>query len=399
MNIKDIGHVTRGSLLIAGTSIGAGMLALPVMTSQAGFFPSITIYLLCWLFMACTGLLFLEICLWMKKDANIITMAESTLGLPGKMIAWCLYLFLFYCLILAYVLGTSNLIVEVLSSIGVSQQWQGQLIFILAFVPIVYGGTRLVGRLNVFLMLGLGISYFIFVYLGFNYVNTDLLKHTHWSKIWTALPITFTAFAYQGTIPTLVEYMHRDVKQSRLAILIGSFLPFIAYVIWQWLILGIVPLEGENSLMEAMNAGEDAVYPLKNTLNAPGVYVVGRFFAFFALITSFFGVSLGLIDFLADGLKIKKTPTGKIILCLLVFIPPLIVAFSHPHLFLIALEYAGGFGCALLLGVLPILMVWKGRYHLKLQGDYHLFGGRTLLGILFAFVSIELICEIIKTKG
>ena len=40
------GSVFGGSLLVAGTSIGGGMLALPVLTSLAGFIPSFIVYLL-----------------------------------------------------------------------------------------------------------------------------------------------------------------------------------------------------------------------------------------------------------------------------------------------------------------------------------------------------------------
>jgi tyrosine-specific transport protein len=208
-----------------------------------------------------------------------------------------------------------------------------------------------------------------------------------------ALPITFTAFAYQGIIPTLVTYLDRDVRQVRLAILVGSFLPFIAYVIWQWLILGIVPAEGPNSLAEALEKGQNAVHPLKNILNVSGVYVAGQIFAFFALVTSFFGVTLGLFDFLADGFKIKKDLPCKLLLCVMIFVPPLLFAVVHPHVFLIALDHAGGLGCALLLGLLPVLMVWSGRYYLGLRGDYQVGGGRVLLVLLAAFVVLELICE------
>lgn len=391
--MKSHGSVLRGTLLIAGTSIGGGMLALPVLTSQVGFFPSLLIYLACWLFMATTGLLFLEITLWMKKDANIVSMAEKTLGDWGKAIAWGLYLFLFYCLTLAYIVGVGNLIVDVMQDHVALSQWQGQLIFLFLFVPFVYAGPHLTGRLNVFLMIGLGISYLAFVFLGFPYVRTSLLMTTNWSMLWSALPITFTAFAYQGIVPTLVNYMQHDVRKARSAILIGSFLPLIAYAIWQGLILGIVPVEGPNGLQQALQAGQNAVYPLKNAINTPTVYIVGEYFAFFALVTSFFGVTLGLMDFLADGLKIKKTTWGKFTLCLLIFIPPFLFAMTHPHVFLIALDHAGGLGCALLLGLLPVLMVWSGRYRLGLKGGYTVAGGRLLLTVLILFVVVELICE------
>lgn len=383
----------RGALLVAGTSIGGGMLALPVLTSLGGFVPSLIIYWACWMFMASTGLLFLEVSLWMKKESNIISMAKYTLGLPGQIIAWILYLFLFYCLTLAYIVGCGNLLVEFTGN--AIPDWLGPFIFLILFAPLVYAGSSVVSRLNIFLMLGLGASFLGFVLLGWSHVDINLLKHQDWSKSILALPIAFTSFAYQGIIPTLMTDLQQDANKARKAILFGSALPFFAYVIWQWLILGIVPVNGPHGLAEALANGENAVYPLKFFLGTSSVYIVGQYFAFFALVTSFFGVTLGLVDFLADGLKIEKNPLGKLQLCTLVFIPPLIIAFMYPHIFLQALDYAGGFGCALLLGLLPVLMVWVGRYKLGLKNHCILPGGRPALLLLALFVFFELACELL----
>lgn len=112
--------------------------------------------------------------------------------------------------------------------------------------------------------------------------------------------------------------------------------------------------------------------------------------------TSFLGVTLGLLDFLADGLNVSKTSKTKWWLTSLVFIPPLLVSLTNPRLFLIALDFAGGFGCALLLGLLPILMVWSGRYRLKLTSGYSLPGGKVLLSILILFVILELVVMFYK---
>lgn len=387
------GTILGGSLLVAGTSIGGGMLALPVLTSPTGFIPSLVVYFFCWIFMACTGLLFLEISLWMHKDANIVSMAERTLGPFGKIFAWIVYLFLFYCLTVAYIVGCGDLIVQAFG--GKIPEWAGSLLFLILFGSFVYAGARVVGKLNIFLMLGLGLSFLAFLFLGFPYVNTDLLQFRDWPKAILALPIAFTSFAYQGIIPTLVEYMHYDAKKTRIAIITGSFIPLITYIIWQALIQGVIPTNGPGGLSEALANGQNAVQPFKNFIQSSSVYLVGQYFAFFALITSFFGVTLGLMDFLSDGLKIKKTSTGKILLCLLIFIPPLIISYTHPHIFLSALDYAGGYGCALLLGLLPILMVWSGRYRLGLSAEYALPGGKIMLLLLAAFVLFELACEII----
>lgn len=383
--------IFRGSLLVAGTTIGGGMLALPVLTSLVGFVPSLILYLFCWLFMAGTGLLFLEVSQWMKGEANIVTMAEQTLGRGGKVFSWVVYLFLFYCLGVAYVVGCGNILLELLPYN--LPDWAGPLIFALAFSPFILMPTSWASHFNIWLVVGLAASYFGFVFLGFPYVEPQLLKHVDWSYSFMVLPIAFTAFAYHGIIPTLASLMHHNAKSVRKAILIGICIPLVAYVIWQWLILGIIPLDGPNGLRVAIEEGQNAVHPLKFFLYNESVYWLGQSFAFFALITSFLGVTLGLRDFLADGLSIQKDMKGKVILAFLVLFPPLVIAISHPHVFLSALSYAGGFGCALLLGLLPIMMVWRGRYGIGFSSEHQLPGGKGLLLLLACFVLIELTAE------
>ena len=384
-------RIFGGILLVAGTTIGGGMLGLPILIGVAGFLPSILVSFLCWLFMAGTGLLFLEVSQWIKGESNIISMAEKTLGSFGKGFAWILYLFLFNCLMVAYMVGSGNLVVQVLQQS--IPAWAGPIIFAIIFSPLIIVSTVLATKLNNFLVIGLALSYVGVIILGVRYVDPALLMNAHWSQAYDILPIAFISFAFQGIIPTLANYMHHDAKNIRKAILIGSFIPLVAYTIWNGVILGIVPMEGEGGLLSALSKGQNAVTPLKNFINNPLVYDVGQAFAFFALITSFLGVALGLRDFLADGLKIKRDLKGKILLVFLVCTLPLIIAISYPHVFLVALDYAGGFGSALLLGLLPIVMAWRGRYHLNLGNDHQLPGGRFVLILLGMFVCFELITE------
>ena len=391
--MTQFSKIFNGILLVAGTSIGGGMLALPVLTSLGGFQPSLVIYFACWLFMMCTGLLFIEISGWMEQEANIITMAQKTLGKYGKVLAWILYLFLFYCLTLAYLVGSGSLFAEFTAQ-RVST-FQGSLIFLVIFGPFVYLGPRVVGHLNGFLMLGLGLSFALFVFLGFEKVENKNLLHRDWNLSLFALPVAFTAFAYQGIVPTLLTYLDNNSKNARTAIIVGSFIPLLAYILWQWLILGIIPTYGEGGLEQALLKGQNAVQPLKNFIENPWIYLLGQAFAFFALVTSFFGVTLGLMDFLIDGLNLPKDAKSKGILCLLIFTPPLALSYIYPSVFLQALDFAGGFGCALLLGLLPILMVWSGRYIKKYENkEFSVPGGKLLLIFLFGFVLFELICEI-----
>ncbi len=397
MDLSRGGTLFGGSLLVAGTAIGGGMLALPVLTAPGGFFPAVTIYVLCWLFMASTGLLLMEVFLWSKEEVNIVSMARMTLGNGGRIFAWILYIFLFYSLTVAYVSGGGELVEAIFEGTNRGNlelpPWLGSVIFVLVFAPFVALGAKAVDRVNVILMTGLIISFLFFVFLGFSHIDLQFLAHFDWRLALAATPVMFTSFGFQGIVPTLTNYLDRNPDRVKKAILFGSALPLIVYIIWEALILGVIPFD---AMEAARDSGQSAVAPLKNILHLPWLYVVGQFFAFFAIVTSFLGVTLGLLDFLADGLKVQKTGRGRALLALIIFIPPLLLAMFNPGIFLYALHYAGGLGCALLLGLLPILMAWSGRYRLKLKSSYSLPGGRVILLILILFVVLELAQMVVK---
>lgn len=387
--------VFTASLLVAGTAIGAGMLALPVSTAEGGFWPAIVNYLICWIFSASTGLLLLEACFWLPKDSNIVSLSSHLLGKGGKWASWALYLFLFYSLTVAYAAGGGVFVSAILG-----EGFPGSLtvfLFVLIFSPVIYFGTHAVDRLNVILMAGLVISFVMFILIGFEKVDHKLLSNVNWGPAILALPILFTSFSYQGIVPSMRNYFHGQHKKVRKVILIGSTIPVIVYIIWEYLILGIVPLEGSDGLIAAKEQGLTAVVPLKNISASPWVYAIGQAFAFCALTSSFLGVTLGLFDFLADGLNLSKKGGGRFLLYLLVFTPPTIIAMLNPDIFLHALSYAGGIGCALLLGLFPVMMVWSGRYVKRLDLTHQqLPGGRISLSLLALFVIFELIVQVIS---
>ncbi len=387
--VRTFGHVVGGTLLVTGTSIGVGMLALPLATASGGFIPAVFVHLICWAFMLSTGLLILEACIWMPRGANLITLSSRLLGKWGKTYCWILYLFLFSCLMVAHIAGGGGVVSDLSS--GTLPHWLGTVIYVLVFSPVVYFGALWVDRLNLILIAGVAITYLVFASSSASYVVPSYLTHMNWEKIWWALPVIFTAFGYQILIPTLFNYMNRNVPKVRLALILGTTIPLLMYIIWEFLILGIVPLEGNGGLLEALKKGQNAVTPLGNYIHNPTLLEVGRLFAFFAMTTSFLGISIAFIDFLLDGLKLSRKGAPKITVCALIFLIPLALTLTDPHLFIAALGVAGGIGVALLLGALPVMMVWAGRYR---QGysltHQQLPGGKVTLSLLLIFVLFEL---------
>jgi tyrosine-specific transport protein len=399
------GSLLGGVLLVSGTTIGAGMLALPVVTSVAGFSLSALLFFAVWLFMTTTAFLFLEVCLWMKQESNIISMAKYTLGNFGAVCSWIIYLFLLYSLTTAYLAAGGDLLKEAIGAITGIQlaDWMTFVPFLLVFGTFVYLGTRSVDYLNRILVIGLGLAYIVLVCLVPPHIQLSYLKQTNPSGLLLALSVIVTSFGFHIIIPSLVTYLHRDVVKLRKAILLGSIIPLFVYILWNFLVQGVIPAYGEGGLIEVWTSGGQVIRSLRAVVGSSWVIIGASLFSFFAIVTSFLGVSLSLADFLSDfifvtfGLHSKKSIIGKIFLCLLTFVPPLIFAILYPGIFFLALEYAGAFGVVLLLGVLPALMVWVGRYSMKLKSEYSYFGGRTILITILLcslFVTLVVVAEL-----
>ncbi len=386
------GSLTGAILLIAGCCIGAGMLGIPVISALSGFIPSTLMLTLSWLFMSTTALLLLEINLSFKEEVSLISMAGKTLGAFGQAIAWVCFLFVFYCLGVAYISGSGELLAGFYFSLtGLPlANWIGYLAISLTFALFVYLGTRAVDLFNRLLMLGLIVSYVLLVVFGAPFVHKEHLTHIDFSQALPVLPIMIISFGFHNLIPTLVTYLDRDVKRLRTAILIGSFIPLCVYLVWEWIILGLLPLYGDFGLKSLIDQGAMASQLLQHAVGSSSslghfVVLLTECFAFFAILTSFLGNSLSFVDFLADGLRIPKNAMGTWLLCFLVIAPPLVMAILYPHLFLTALSFAGAFGAVILFGVLPALMVWSGRYRHHLQSYYRVAGGKALLIVIIAF--------------
>lgn len=390
---KEENRLLSGILLVAGTSIGAGMLALPVATGLAGFLPAMAVNTICWLFMLCTGLLFLEATLHMKDKANVLTMAERFLGPIGKLVAGAAFLFLYYCLEVSYISGGTPLLSSIIEkTLGIALgNAASYAVFVLLFGTIVYLGTRVIDRVNWVLMTGLVFSYFWLIGIGSTEVQTELLSRADWKLSLAAAPVFFSAYGFHNVIPSVSTYLKRDAKQLRIAIIAGTSIPFVVYSLWQWMIIGTL---SETEMQAAVQQGLPITQTLQNIVGHPLISMLGSFFGFFALITSFLGVSLSIIDFLADGLRKKAEGINRLCLCAAVFIPPMIFAQQNPGIFIKAIGFAGGFGEAVLNGLFPICMIWVARYHMGLKGDHEIPGGKPVLAFLTGFTVLIIALEL-----
>ncbi len=392
------GSVLGGMLLIAGSCIGAGMLGLPIQTGLSGFFPSLFMFFIAWAFMTTTALLVVEVNSWFSRKVNLLTMSEKTLGKVGKTICWVTYLFLFYALLVAYISGSGNLLSSILLNLFsfTLPMWIGSSFFVLLFAGIVYLGTRGVDLFNRALMLIKIVFFALFILIGVSYVRPHLLMRADSEYILSSLPLLVIAFGFHNIIPSLTSYLNGDLKRVRQTIVGGSLLCFVIYVIFMWIVLGIVPLTGSNGLLSSFKNDQEASQAVAAIISSPSVRTFAQGFGFCALLTSFLAQTMSLVHFLADGMNISSQKRESAWICALALVPPFVFSLIYPNLFFKALNFAGGICAVILFGLLPVAMVWKGRYQKGSASGYTFPGGKVALfgvvifSLLILFVQLSM---------
>lgn len=354
------------------------MLALPIASAQSGFIDTSIFLILCWAAMLLGALFILEVNLCLPQGANLISMAEHTIGPVGKGFTWLSYLFLLYTLLSAYISGGS----DVFQSLLLLMQFTPSLslttiLFVILFALIVYAGIHTVDILNQGLMYAKLSVFLILLVLIFPHVSVTKLKGGELQYMSSAIMVLITSFGFAIIVPSLRDYFNNDARTLRKVILIGSLFPLVCYIAWSAAIMGVIPRDGAESLSDLLQS-DHATSGLSFALEvATHQHFITNFFRFFSsvsMLTAFLGVSLCLFDFLSDGLKLNKKGRQGYLLAALVFIPPTLIVLFKPGIYIHALSYAGIF-CVILLLLLPAVMAWRSRVTLKVTHPYRVPGG------------------------
>jgi tyrosine-specific transport protein len=273
--------------------------------------------------------------------------------------------------------------------------WISALMFTLIFGFIVYFGIRTVDYVNRVLMLIKFIAYFTLVLLLMPFISSNKLAFEGFKSLAsvTAITVTITSFGYATIVPTLRVYFAGNIKKLKIAIFTGSLIPLVCYIIWDMVIMGIIPIHGQNGLiaiLQSDSSTSEMVNTLDNMMSSGIVTLSVKFFTSICVLTSFLGVALCLTDFLADGLRMEKKGKENVIIQLVTFLPPLMIVLYFPDVFIQALQYAGIY-CIILLMLFPAWMAWRGRYHQHIAKGYQVRGGKPLLFVIIIFSLVTIV--------
>ena len=400
------GSILGSTALVAGTTVGAGILALPAVTLPSGVIPSTVLLIAVWLYALVSGLLIAEVSLSAmrslgRESLGLLPMIESNLGLAGARIAGGAYLFLHYALLVAYIAQGGEILVsaaEQLFDVQNVPAWVGTTSFTLVFGGIMYfGRERLVEKLNSAFVAIVIASFLGLLLFGFGQVNESGLLFQNWSALPNAVPVMLVALFYHNVIPVVALQLEGDARLIRSSIFVGSAIPLIMFLAWNAVVLGSV----SPALVQGVSNGRTVFDPLQILRdNGTGEWlgVLVSVFSEFAIVTSFIGFVYGLLDlfksisFVAPNeLSLRKAYS-------LILFPPMSMSAVNPSIFFTALDYAGTFSISVLGGIIPALMSWKQRQsnseHQPLVG-----GGKVTLIVMIGVASAVIVKQILSIYG
>ena len=387
-----------GAMIIAGTVIGAGMLANPTATSGVWFTGSLIVLLYTWFSMLSSGLMILEVNTHYPHGASFDTMVKDLLGPTWNAINGIAVAFVLYLLTYAYIFVGGDLTAKGLgSAVGSDVSLTvGQLVFfgILAFC--VWASARLVDRFTSVLIGGMVLT-FIWATGGLIadaklpvLFDTQAPAGTsYWIYISAALPVCLASFGFHGNVSSLLKYFKGDAPKVAKSIWAGTLVALVIYVLWQVAIQGNLPRNEFAPVIAAEGQVSVLIETLSKFAQTGSMDKVLTLFSYMAIATSFLGVTLGLFDYIADIFKWNDSVSGRTKTAALTFLPPLVSCLLFPTGFVTAIGYVG-LVATVWTCFLPSLLLLRSRQKFGKGKNYTVYGGAWLIYWvnLFGFLNV-----------
>ena len=293
-------------------------------------------------------------------------------------------LILLYALSAAYITGGGSLLSGLPTAFGF-ESLSSELSIILFTVVLgafVVVGTRGVDGATRILFIGKLIAFAFVLFMMLPKVSVDNLMALplNYAFVISAAPIFFTSFGFHIIMGSVNSYLDGSVTQFRKAILIGTAIPLVAYLVWQLATHGVL---SQNEFVQVLQADPTLNGLVNATRQITNSHIMGeivRVFSALALITSFLGVMLGVFEGLGDLFKRYKLPHNRLTLTVAAFTATTCIRLVLSlKVFIAALSYAGLL-CAFYCLILPIGLAWKTR-QANPNLPYRVIGGNVTLVI------------------
>lgn len=261
---------------LTGTVIGAGFLGIPYVVAKSGFFIGLGWMFLISMMMLLINLNIGEICLSTKTVHQIPGYASKYLGKKTKIFIFLAAIFGLYAALIAYLLGEGESLSFIFTS-STRYALLAGIIFWFLVAIITFGGIRRFKRVEPLAVLAVFLVTLLLGIINWNKINFSNLTYTNPSFLFLPFGVVLFAFLGISAIPEMRRVLIKNEKLMKKAIIIGSLVPLIVYILFTIIVLGLF----------GQNVEEIATISFGKTVTLLGM---------FTMFTAFLALNLALQD-------------------------------------------------------------------------------------------------------
>ncbi|TLD86722.1 aromatic amino acid transport family protein [Helicobacter sp. MIT 05-5294] len=405
-----IGHkpsVFGGTMIVAGTAIGAGMLALPTISAGMWVWYSFGLLILTWFMMLLSSQALLEVNLHYNPGSSFHTLVLDNLGKFWNLINGLSVAFVLYILIYAYVSGGGSMVVHI-SIVAFDYEIPktlASLLFAILLSGCIWWSTYAVDRFSVIMIGGMVLT-FCFAMSGMlSELKMSYLLDLHHDDnayeifVFVALSTYLTSFCFHASVPSLVKYFGKEPTKINQCLVYGTLIAFFAYAVWNVACDGNIERTAFKEVIAAGGNVRHLIEAASLNLNTAFLLRMLEGFAFLAVATSFLGAGLGLFDYMADLCGFDDSRLGRTKTMLVSFVPPIIGGILYPDGFLLAIGWAG-LAATIWSVIIPALLLKSHRIARQANAqdsktDFRVKGGNWTIYALLGFGCVVGVCHIL----
>lgn len=323
---------------LTGTIIGAGILGLPYVFAKSGFLVGLFWLILLGAIMTFVNLILAETTLRTRGRHQLSGYAEKYLGIWGKRAMFFAVIFGIYSALLAYLVGEGESLSKIIPG-NISPIILG-IMFWLTMTILLKKGLKGLKKIETW-----GVVVVITIVIGIFIKFAPFVKPenlTTWDTTSFTVPIGVIIFALLGftSIPELRQEIKGQEKLLKRAIILGSIIPIILYILFSATFIGIL--------------GTDITQIATLSLG-PFITLLG----IFTMLTSYFVLSYSLQNTFKYDLKTSKKTNFFFTSFVPLFIYLIVTQFNYVGFTLIL--GIGGVISGGLTGILILLIAKKAK--------------------------------------
>lgn len=383
---EEKGFFARHKLAIAtctlmGTIVGAGILGIPYVVAKTGFLYGFILIVVIGLAFLHLNLFLGEIVLRTEGQHQLPGYAGKYLGHWGKKHMTLTMFIGLYGALTAYLIGEGTAL-QAIFKIGPA--WLYTLLFFVIACLIIHQGIKATGKAELYLISILFLVVVVIGFLSFRQINVAHLTTADVTKLFLPYGIILFAFIGSSAIPELQEELGREKAKMKKAILVGSILPIILYVIFTAIVIGIVGVDQ----FELLQPNQRIATVALSLYAQPLLGTLANVLAVLTMFTSFLSISIALTEIYHFDYNLSRAKAVALVL-----LPPLLITLLKLTTFISVLgitgAIAGGFD-----GILIVLMYWRAKQKGDRIPEYSLRPHKILGSLLILMFALGILYEV-----